>query len=81
MTLKIGDRVRIIATHEVGAVVHIERWFGLTGRRFGVEFASGYLGWYRAAELEPGHDLRPNIARLTVEPVMHLATTNFGEVV
>ena len=79
--MNIGNTVRIKATHEVGAVVHIERWFGLTGRRFGVEFASGYLGWYRAADLEPGHDLRGDIARLTVEPVMHLVTTNFGKVV
>ena len=79
MTLKIGDRVRIIATHEAGKVVHIERWFGLTGRRFGIEFASGYLGWYRAAELEPGHDLR--IARLPVKSNLHLATINYGETV
>lgn len=72
--MNIGDTVRIRATHEVGTVSRIERWFKLEGKRFGVEFASGYLGWYLASELEPGHDLR--IARLPVESNLHLATVD-----
>ncbi len=64
--MNIGDTVRILGTLAIGTVREVHPW------DVGVDLANGYFGYFRHEDLEPGTDLRSEIARLP--PRIWLAT-------
>ena len=65
--MNINDTVRVRATGEVATVTGVKQ-YGYAGRALILDIAvvtdDGKHAVYRACELEPGYDLRPDIARL-----------------
>ena len=69
--MNINDTVRIKGTLAIGTITEVHPWDAR------VKLSGGQFVYVPHAELEPGYDLRPDIARL---PNLRLATLD-GECV